>query len=275
METRANFLLIGLFMAANVALAFRFILFIESGWTADSILYELAFSNVDASISPGVPINFNGVKVGEIVNAPFSKDPALAVMLAQIDRQAPIRANTKAKVELLNLMGSVMISLEGVAGDSSDLKPLPGQRYPRIIVENKLSPLLKFDELSARFAKVSEKAKATLGGIPSELSTIKWQLESVIDAIQPLMKAQESGPITFNIESLQRSTVKLESMIDSSQRFVKANSLAEIERRSQETRTSSVNDLLKLKNLAIDLRKKSNIFEQKIHDMGLTQTDPR
>jgi hypothetical protein len=274
METRANFLLIGLFVATNVVLAFRFILFIESSWTTDAIYYELAFSNVDASIGPGVPINFNGVRVGEIVHAPLSENPELAVMLALIDRQAPIRANTKAKVELLNLMGSVMISLESVAGRSAELKILPGQRYPRIIVENKLSPLSKFDELSARFAKVSENARATLGGIPSELSLIKWQLESVIDVIQPLMKSQESGSITFNAESLKRSTDKLGNVIDSSQRFLKANGLAEIERSSQEMRVKSANDLTKLKNLAIELRKKSSIFEQKIHDMGLTQPGP-
>lgn len=274
METRANFLLIGLFVAVNIALALRFALFIESAaWTADRVYYELAFSNVRANIGPGAPVNFNGVKVGEIVEAPVRRDATLAVMLAQIDRSAPIRTNTKAKVELSNLIGSAMISLEGVAGDAPALEALPGQSYPRIVVENSLAPHFNFEEFNARLAKLSENARETLDTIPSELSTIRWQLDSVVDVMRPFLRRQ-SGAGLIDVEAIERSTDKLESMIVASQRFVKANNLAAFEKKSQDAKARSATDLDGLKRLAIELRKKVNIFEQKIRDTGLTQAGP-
>ena len=280
METRANFLLIGLFIAVSLILGVRFAVFIESAaWIADRVYYELAFSNAGANITPGVPINFNGVKVGEIVEAPLSRDASLAIMLAKIDRSAPIRTNTKAKVELSNLMGAAVISLEGVAGDAPALAPAPGRPYPRIMVENSVGLGLNFDDVNARFAKLSETARETLGGIPSELSQIKWELDSVIEVMRPLMQDQgpkaaagAAAPAPINIQTLERAVDKFGAMVEASRRFLEANSLAELETKSIKAKEMSGADLEKLKALAVELRKKVTIFEQKIRDMGLTDT---
>lgn len=280
METRANFLLIGLFIAVSLALAIRFVVFIESAvWSADRVYYELAFSNASSNITPGVPINFNGVSVGEIVEAPLSRESALAIMLAKIDRSAPIRTNTKARVELSNLMGSAVISLEGVAGDAPALAPPPGRPYPRIMVENSVGLGLNFDQISARVAKLSETARETLGGIPSELSAIKWELDAVADVMRPLTQdrgRQSAGAPTaaapINVEMLERAVDKFGAMVEASRRFLKANSLAELETKSIKAKAMTGADLDKLKALAVDLRKKVTTFEQKIQDMRLAET---
>lgn len=274
METRANFLIVGLFIAINVALALRFVLFIEdAGWAADAVYYELAFSDVGANVTRGSPINFNGVKVGEVAKGPIQWDSALVVMLARIDRSAPIRSNTKAKVELPSLMGGVVISLEGVAGEAPALEALPGQRYPRIIVQNSAVSHFNFDDFSARFARLSERARQTLGGIPSELSAMKWRLDPVAEVIQPLLTdSGRSEPGGIDIGTIESMTGKLEAMIAATQRFVKENSLSELERKSRELDMQAAVDLARLERLASDLRKKVNMFEQKVRDTGLTQT---
>jgi phospholipid/cholesterol/gamma-HCH transport system substrate-binding protein len=277
LETRANFLLVGLFVAATLAMAARFAWFVfDPVATAETIYYEIALSKPVASVVPGDPIYFNGLRVGAIVKAPFSADAAgPVVMLARIDRAAPIRANTRAKLELTSLMGATTISLEGVAEDAPPLQALPGQPYPRIAVESGTGKRVDFSEVGNRFFDLLDNARSTFAGVPGSMSTISWYLDTVADVLQPLRQegGQPSGTRT-GVKALERSTDQLARVLATAQSVVNSRNVSNLERLSLAAKESSRTDLRKLERLAVDLRQKIDALDRKARDLQLTPPAP-
>ena len=67
METRANYVLIGLFMLAVTAGAFVFVYwFSRAGEGGDRATYRVVFDGAVSGLRTGGTVLFNGIKVGEV-----------------------------------------------------------------------------------------------------------------------------------------------------------------------------------------------------------------
>src|SRR3954463_7151498 len=113
METRANFVLIGSFTLAVIAAAFGFVLWFQSlhATKARSPL-RIVFEGPAAGLRNGGSVNFNGIRVGEVVSVKLD-NPRRVVALAMVENKAPIRKDTLVGLEFQGLTGVAAISLKG------------------------------------------------------------------------------------------------------------------------------------------------------------------
>ena len=107
METRANYVLIGAFTLAAVVGAFLFIMWIAGyGAAGGHRSYQVVFNGSVAGLSTGANVSFNGIKVGEVTHLTFSRsDPHQVVADIDVNSEAPIDKNTKARLETQGLTG--------------------------------------------------------------------------------------------------------------------------------------------------------------------------
>jgi len=113
METRASFVLIGTFTLAVIAAAFGFVLWFQSLHTTKArIPLRIIFEGPAAGLRNGGSVNFNGIRVGEVVSVKLD-NPRRVVALAMVANDAPIRKDTLVGLEFQGLTGVAAISLKG------------------------------------------------------------------------------------------------------------------------------------------------------------------
>lgn len=121
METRANYVLIGSFTLAVIAAAIGFVLWFQSLHTIKQRSpLRVVFEGPAAGLRNGGSVNFNGIRVGEVVSVKLD-NPRRVVALAMIENNAPIRKDTLVGLEFQGLTGVAAISLKG--GDEAAAPP--------------------------------------------------------------------------------------------------------------------------------------------------------
>jgi phospholipid/cholesterol/gamma-HCH transport system substrate-binding protein len=123
METRANYALIGLFTVAVIAAAFGFVLWFAGGEThGKRQTYRIVFTGSISGLNLGAWVLFNGVRVGEVTKiALLPEDPSEVYALIDVDANAPVRTDTKAKLEYTGFTGVASVSLTGGTTDAPAL----------------------------------------------------------------------------------------------------------------------------------------------------------
>ncbi len=122
METRASYVLIGSFTLAVIAAAFGFVLWFQSLHTTKlRSPMNVIFEGPAAGLRNGASVNFNGIRVGEVVSVKLD-NPRRVVARAMIENNAPIRRDTLVGLEFQGLTGVAAISLKG--GDEN-APPVP------------------------------------------------------------------------------------------------------------------------------------------------------
>jgi phospholipid/cholesterol/gamma-HCH transport system substrate-binding protein len=136
METRANYALIGVFTLAVIAAAFGFVLwFSGSEKPGGRTTYKIIFTGSISGLSEGGFVLFNGMRVGTVTKIDLlPQDPSRVYALIEVDSKAPVRADTKARLEYTGFTGVASIALTGGALDAP---PLPATQGPAIIVADR------------------------------------------------------------------------------------------------------------------------------------------
>lgn len=126
METRAHFILVGLFTILGILGGLGFFIWLASvqidrQYTQYGILFE-DVTGLDQSAD----VFFNGVNVGRVVGIRiWENDPRLVYVGIEIDLDAPVNEGTVAQIEALGVTGVAYIALAGGAPDAAPLAPSP------------------------------------------------------------------------------------------------------------------------------------------------------
>jgi len=138
METRANYVLIGSFTLAVIAAAIGFVLWFQSlHTTKQRSPLRVVFEGPAAGLRNGGSVNFNGIRVGEVVSVKLD-NPRRVVALAMIENNAPIRKDTLVGLEFQGLTGVAAISLKG-GDEAAAAPPLDQDGIPTLTADpNKL-----------------------------------------------------------------------------------------------------------------------------------------
>lgn len=115
METRANYVLIGLFTLATIIGAFGFVYwFHHIGGVAVRNYYRVVFQGPIGGLRTGAQVNFNGIRAGEVVELTLDpNDPRQALATISVASGTPLRADTKVTLEFQGLTGIASLSLKG------------------------------------------------------------------------------------------------------------------------------------------------------------------
>ncbi|WP_370439283.1 MlaD family protein [Microvirga sp. TS319] len=137
METRANYALIGIFTLAVIAAAFGFVYWFSGGSRGqERQAVRIVFSGSVSGLSQGSSVSFNGLRVGEVTQISLlPEDPRRVVAIAQVDRNTPVRADTRARLEYQGLTGVANIGLSGGEPGAPPLVAGPGQPMPTIFAD--------------------------------------------------------------------------------------------------------------------------------------------
>ncbi|PUB15637.1 MlaD family protein [Yoonia sediminilitoris] len=124
METRANFIIIGLFAIFGVLGGLGFFVWLSSvqidrQWAQ----YGILFDNV-SGLDQSADVLFNGVGVGRVVGIRiWEKDPSKVYVAIEIDSNTPIAVDTVAQLESQGVTGVAYIALSGGSPNAERLTP--------------------------------------------------------------------------------------------------------------------------------------------------------
>lgn len=115
METRANYVMVGIFTLVTVLAAFGFVY-----WTAglgdrgEVATLRFRIHGSASGLVRGSVVLFNGVKVGDVTRVYIDvSNPSVAIADTQVDRLTPVTRSTQADVGLAGLTGQANIEMRG------------------------------------------------------------------------------------------------------------------------------------------------------------------
>jgi len=200
METRANYLLIGLFTLAAIVAAFGFVYwFSNTGTSGSRTAYRVLFEGSVSGLRPGADVLFNGLKVGDVVNLRLDRDdPRKVSVTISVDENVPVNSDTRATIEYQILSGIGAVALRAGRPDAPPIATAKGelptltaepaadvaqsarelmgradkllQRVDGILVENQTAlrdTIRNVEAFTATLAKNSERIDSILAGLDS------------------------------------------------------------------------------------------------------------
>ncbi|WP_159587886.1 MlaD family protein [Chelativorans xinjiangense] len=201
METKANYVIVGIFTVLAVLAAFGFIY-----WTAgigdrgEMTPVRFRILGSAAGLSRGSAVLFNGVGVGSVIRVYVDpENPRNAIAEAEVDRtQAPVKASTRADVGLAGLSGQASIELTG--GD-------PGE--PNLLDE-----------------AVERGEVPTINASPSAVTNLLQTTQSVLTRADAIIGQLEGfvtdarGPLTETLNNVETFTKALADNADGIDKFL-------------------------------------------------------
>ena len=115
METKANYVVIGLFTLAVMVGVFGFVYWFQSlGGTGERAYYRVVFDGSVSGLRIGGSVLFNGIRVGEVTDLKLNPGkPQQVIATVTIDKSVPVRADTTVGLEFQGLTGIASVALTG------------------------------------------------------------------------------------------------------------------------------------------------------------------
>ncbi|RDB43037.1 MCE family protein [Halomonas sp. DQ26W] len=166
METRAHHVVIGLFAVLALAGGLLFALWMTQS-TSDRQFnhYEVFFDRSVSGLAEGSTVEYSGVRVGEVTDLRLDpQDPRNVLARIRVESHIPIRRDTRARLALANITGSMSIQLHGGTPESLLLVATAGDSPPRIVADpSPLSALLgDGEEILGNVNRVLDRLEALL-----------------------------------------------------------------------------------------------------------------
>ncbi|MDF9617855.1 MlaD family protein [Pseudomonas entomophila] len=144
METRAHHVLIGLVTVLVVAGTMLFGLWLTKS-SVDTAFkdYEVVFNEAVSGLSRGSPVQYNGIKVGDVSSLRLDpKDPRRVLARVRLSGDTPVKEDTQAKLTLAGVTGNSFIQLSGGTPQSPELKGKDGKLPVIVASPSPISRLL-------------------------------------------------------------------------------------------------------------------------------------
>jgi len=133
METRANYILIGVFFLAGVlGIVAFFLWFARIELDRTLAYYDISFSSV-SGLSNASDVRFSGLPVGQVVTVALSPtgDGTIRVRV-EIDADTPVRADSVATIEAQGVTGVSFVGISPGSPEAPLLEPAPGENIAEI-----------------------------------------------------------------------------------------------------------------------------------------------
>ncbi|MFC4625170.1 MlaD family protein [Daeguia caeni] len=123
METKANYVLVGVFTLIVSLLAFGFVYWIARyGEARDSVPLDVRIPGSVTGLGIGSQVLFNGIKVGDVRSLHLDEsNPGMVIVQTRVNASTPITRSTKASLGFQGLTGQAYIELKGGRLDEPNL----------------------------------------------------------------------------------------------------------------------------------------------------------
>jgi phospholipid/cholesterol/gamma-HCH transport system substrate-binding protein len=163
MEREANYTAVGAFVLLITVLAGLFVYWYSEGRDGRSyVRYEIYFPGSVTGLSEGGSVRYLGVEVGKVRRIRLDRRSAERVqVVAEIDRAAPISAQTTAELSLMGITGLLYIDLRQNTAGREVLAAVPSEQYPVIstVRSNFDTFLASLPEIAGSVAELLQRAQ--------------------------------------------------------------------------------------------------------------------
>ncbi|MBX3570928.1 MAG: MCE family protein [Mesorhizobium sp.] len=252
METKANYVAVGIFTLVMLLAAFGFVYWTAGTGGGDFATLRVRIPGSASGLGRGSAVLFNGVKVGDVTRIFIDvNDPTVALADTKIDRLTPITKSTTADVGLAGLTGQASIELKGgVVGEENLLAIAEANGTVAEITANPSAlgnilqlaqnfltradavltgvegfvndvkpPLVataenaqKFSEALGRNADNIDQFLASVGDLSKTFSAVSGRLDSTLATVEDLLKAVDREKITTIVGNVEAVTNDLKGV---------------------------------------------------------------
>ncbi|MBS0246983.1 MAG: MCE family protein [Proteobacteria bacterium] len=219
METRANYILIGVFTLAVIAGVFGFVYWFQNiGGTGERLFYRVVFDGSVSGLRTGATVLFNGIRVGEVTGLRLDPSkPKQVIATLSVDKSVTVRDDTQIGLEFQGLTGIASISLIGgspaakvVAGvGAGETPPLmvapPGATQD--VTQAARDVMRKLDEF---ITENQQSFHATLANIEAFTATLKSNSENIDKTLASIQ--QFTAALGRNSDRIDHIAQGLESL---------------------------------------------------------------
>lgn len=191
MERDANYVAVGAFILLAIAAAVGFLIWYNDASDGREYdVYEIYFAGSVSGLDRGSPVRYLGVDVGRVRRLAIDhKRVGRVVVIAEVDRTAPISSATRASLGLQGVTGLLYVNLKE-APEIDGSKPLAqGERYP--VIDSVASD---FDTFLASLPELMSRASSLLERVGRVLSD--ENITALADTMGNLNKATATLPAT-------------------------------------------------------------------------------
>jgi phospholipid/cholesterol/gamma-HCH transport system substrate-binding protein len=205
METRANYVVIGLFTLAVIAGGFGFVYwFSRAGEGGERATYRVVFDGAVSGLRTGGWVLFNGIKVGEVSDLKLNPDnPRQVVATIAVDKSVPMRTDTRVGLDFQGLTGIASIS---VKGGSADAPPLISEKEPATVIADPSAT----QDVTATIRDVAATAGVLVRRVDEVLVENRDTLKTTLGNLESF-----SAALSRNSERLDRIMAGLETFAGS------------------------------------------------------------
>ena len=229
MEIRANYVVVGLCSILVVLACLVFIFWISGRDShTKTALYDIHFPRAGAGLGVGTDVLFLGIKVGSIHSIFIDPVSLSSVRVRiEIDEKTPIRTDTVATIELRNVTGSSIISLNSPSTTAPLIKP-EGNEVPAI-----QAGVSRLEQITNNVPALLDSANSLLLTLQSLIGGKNAEyVRSILSSADRITaQAAESMPsldlamqgLQKTLEELAATTTTLESLASSLDTYVKSD----------------------------------------------------
>lgn len=146
METRANYLMVGVFVVVLFLGLVGFVLWLAKFQAAlEFDTYDIYFEGSVAGLKEGSSVTYRGVTVGEVEEIRIAPENLEKIMVTiQVSDSTPVKMDTLASLELQGITGGSVVTLSGGTNEAPPLEATADQDRP--VIQSQPSRLERFLE---------------------------------------------------------------------------------------------------------------------------------
>jgi phospholipid/cholesterol/gamma-HCH transport system substrate-binding protein len=200
METRANYVTVGLFTLIVLAAAFAFIYWVARLDESSGLVpLNVRIAGSVTGLGEGSEVLFNGIKVGKVDRVAFDpQDPRVVYAITSVKSDTPVRADTSASIGSQGLTGISYISLSGGTPSAALLLEGEGEGVP-----------------------VIEAAPSAVGDILETVRAIAGRADRMMTSLDDFMK-EVRNPATNSVKNIETFSSALAKNSDEVESFMQS-----------------------------------------------------
>ncbi|MDE2366578.1 MAG: MCE family protein [Betaproteobacteria bacterium] len=225
MEPRAHHVLIGVFTVFSAAAALLFILWLgKSHNDTEPHYYIIVFNEAVRGLSKGSAVQYNGIKVGDVVGLTLDPDdPRKVLARIRVDSSVPVKQDTQARLVPTGITGNAVIEFSGGSPESPNLVARDGKNPVIVATPSSIAKLLAssdnlmsdINELilgakgflssdnAQRLDKTLEHLEQITGGIANQGADVKTLIQQLTAAARQADTAlQQASQLIVSADSL-------------------------------------------------------------------------
>jgi phospholipid/cholesterol/gamma-HCH transport system substrate-binding protein len=207
METRANYLIIGIFVLSAIGLLLGFIYWIKNDASGpEGKNYYVIFDGSVQGLTEASPVLFNGIRYGAVRSLELVPEDTRKVRaLISVRSQTPVRTNSRARISQQGLAGFIAMEITPGTPDAPLLEAKANEKYPVIYADPGAAGL---------FAGVSDaagQASALLTRLNDLIAGNQDALRRTINNIEGFTSviAERKDDVSAFLQDLRKLTEKL------------------------------------------------------------------